>query len=127
VHWRFATAPGWVAPASWWRSFNPLVRISQRFAAIYALMMADSDWFGHYEFTLPTAAVVSGSVIEDIGGASDLTPAERRGRNYTNTPWDHRMKPGTFVWRPPRAYYFHERPETFEAADMLYHPVKVDG
>ena len=48
----------------------------------------------------------------------------RRPPLYDNTPTDPYLCPGTFVFRPARSAYFHERPEDFPAADRLYHPVK---
>jgi hypothetical protein len=66
--WSEASAPEWVDRADFLRGFHPLMRLSRRFAHRYAVMMADSTWRGHYEFTIPTAAIASGSSIKDLGG-----------------------------------------------------------
>jgi hypothetical protein len=64
-------------------------------------------------------------VVEDIGGDGPLTPPGRRHANYLNTPSDPELSPGTFVWRPAREHYFHERPDEFDLPGRLYHPVKA--
>ncbi|WP_091077358.1 hypothetical protein [Microlunatus sagamiharensis] len=124
--WPRASAPPWVDEGSFLRAFHPLMRLSRSFAQSYALMMSDRDWQGHYESTLPTAALASGARIADIGGHGSWTPDERRGRFYLNTPSDYRLSPGTLVWRPHRSHYFHERPDDFGQQRLLHHPVKAD-
>lgn len=87
--------------------------------------MRDPAWRGHYEFTFPTAALVSGFEVQDIGGRGPFTPPARRNLNYENTPDSDYLDPGTFQWRPSRPGYFHEAPEIFEKGNMLYHPIKA--
>lgn len=111
--WTSAAAPSWVPPESRLRAFHPVLRLSRMFARTYASMMADSRWAGHYEFTIPTAAKAAGMRIVDIGPG-----------HYDNTPEHPYLSPGTFVWRPSRAHYFHEHPDDFEQPDRLHHPVK---
>ena len=124
--WPRASAPGWVDRAQHVRGFHPVLRLSRAFAEEYALMMADEDWQGHYEFTLPTAALASGARLADLGGHGSFTPPQRRGRIYTNNPDDYRLHPGSFVWRPSRPHYFHEEPSGSEQPGLLHHPVKAD-
>jgi hypothetical protein len=108
------------------RAFNPLMRLSRSFALTYAVMMADTRWQGHYEFTIPTAAATSNATLEDLGGDGAFTPRSRRRRNYVNNPSDGRLLPGTFTWRPARSHYFSEQPEAFPQPNKLYHPIKPD-
>jgi hypothetical protein len=124
AHWPAARCPSWVDRRFVHRAFHPLMRLSRSFAGAYALMMLDQAWAGHAEFTLPTAALAAGAVVEDIGGEGPLTPPALRDTNYLNTPSDPDLSPGTFVWRPPRQHYFHERPDEFDLPGRLYHPVK---
>jgi hypothetical protein len=55
---------------------------------------------------------------------SRLVPRRSQRPLYENTPSDPNLGPGTFIFRPARTAYFHERPEEFAAADRLYHPIK---
>jgi hypothetical protein len=53
------------------------------------------------------------------------TGAKRAGPPlYDNTPADRYLGPGSFIFRPARPAYFHERPQDFAAPGRLYHPVK---
>ncbi len=134
--WPMAGAPAEVRPADWFRSFNPILRLSRRFAAAYIAAVESPGWEGHYEFTIPTLARHLGFAIEDVArprlpgplrpGAmlSRLVPQRGRRPLYENTPSDPNLGPGTFIFRPARTAYFHERPEEFAAADRLYHPIK---
>ncbi|PWW03392.1 hypothetical protein DFR52_10172 [Hoeflea marina] len=122
--WSTALVPAEVPPEQLYRGFHPLMRVSRRFAHEYRRSMEDPAWSGHYEFTLPTAALAAGLSVEDIGGSGPLCPEHRRGRNYRSMPRDGSLPSGTFVWRPIRKRYFIERPRDFEVADLLYHPVK---
>jgi hypothetical protein len=108
-----------------YRAFLPLMRISREFAHRYADSVADPAWAGHYEFTIPTAAVSTGLRVEDIGGHGCLCPAWRRNANYRNSSTHWELSPGTFVWRPSRERYYVESPEDFPETDLLYHPVKA--
>lgn len=103
-----------------------MMRLSRSFALTYAVMMADTRWQGHYEFTIPTAAATSNATLEDLGGDGAFTPRSRRRRNYVNNPSDGRLLPGTFTWRPARSHYFSEQPEAFPQPNKLYHPIKPD-
>lgn len=122
--WPQTAAPAHVSPEQIHRAFNPLMRVSRRFAHAYPRSMADPGWVGHYEFTVPTAAIAAGFGVEDIGGNGALCPEERQNRNYRSAQRDGTHPAGTFVWRPARNSYFTERPEDFADADFLYHPVK---
>lgn len=123
-YWPSAQPPADVAQSFWLRAFHPIMRISRRFALWYCEEMRRSDWRGHYEYTLPTAASWGGFQVEDLGGEGALCPPSRRGRNYQNTPDCEFLSPGTFVWRPSWHSYFHESPESFAQPNLLYHPVK---
>jgi hypothetical protein len=60
---------------------------------------------------MATLLDINGMRIEELGGDSAFTPAERRGRFYRINE--------TFRWRPEFSW------ETVAgAADMLFHPVK---
>jgi hypothetical protein len=122
-HWPTARAPAAVKAAHWCHSFNPAMRLSRRFAAAYVDATRSPAWDGHYEFTIPTIARHLGLRLEDMGHAGgrrrDLqTPL------YRSPVVDRTAPPGTFVWRPARPAYFHERPEDFPERNLLYHPVK---
>lgn len=125
-HWPTARAPAGVHRLWRFRAFNPLMRLSRRFALGYVAALRDPDWRGHYEFTLPTIAIANGFTVEDIGGTSRFCPRDRRGRHYTATPDGQTGSPGSFVWRPAIPGYFRDRPELFAGRDLLYHPCKTD-
>ena len=108
------------------RAFLPFFRISRPMLDAYCRALSTGDWGGNYEFLFPTVARAAGLTIGDIGGDGPFTPPTRYGTNYLNTPNHPHLTPGTFVWRPSRNGYFHERPDSFEQRDMLYHPVKPD-
>jgi hypothetical protein len=122
--WASAGSPSWVAEEQWLRSLNPLMRLSRPLVNAYCVAMADPAWRGHYEFTLPTLASVSGFVVEDLGGDGPFTPDARRGRIYVGRTPAGRPDDQTFGFRPVRRRYFHERPEAFPRAGLVYHPVK---
>jgi hypothetical protein len=119
--WPSFAAPEWVDPADHIRGFFPLFRISRDFAHRYAVMMSDPSWTGHYEITIPTAALTAGASLEDLGRPTGLLTPEGRAMNYSGDGYDG---DGTFVFRPVRQQYFHEAPATFEETNRLYHPVK---
>jgi hypothetical protein len=125
-HWNWAKAPDWVREDQMVRSLNPLMRVSRRLLSTYAVAMADEHWQGHYEFTLPTSALVSGARIEDLGNQGSFTPAERRSQIYVGKSPAGRPEALTFGFRPVRDQYFHESPESFPTPGMVYHPVKPD-
>lgn len=122
--WQTARTPDHVRPEHVYRAFLPLTRVSRRLAQQYVRRMNEEGWAGHYEFTIPTVALLSGMTVEDIGGNGNLCPVPRRNRNYSNTPDDGFLSPGTFTCHRFRDSYFLEAPESFEVADMLYHPIK---
>lgn len=126
AHWSSSHAPQGIAEARWWRAFHPICRLSRRFARAYAAAMRKPGWGGHYEFTLPTVAHHFGFRAEDIRATrprwNPFAPPY-----YDNTPGDPGLVPGTFVWRPTRPAYFHERPDQFPARGRLWHPVKPEG
>jgi hypothetical protein len=86
--------------------------------------MSDGAWSGHYEFTLPTAALDAGLVVEDLGGEGSFVPPGRERSVYVGKSPAGRPADLTFGFRPVRHDYFHEKPEAFEHAGLLYHPVK---
>ncbi len=124
-HWPTARAPATVKADDWYRSFNPAMRLSRRFAAAYIAAMQSPAWDGHGEFTIPTIGRHLGLRIEDMAYAG----ARRRRFEtplYRNTPTDPTIGPGTFIWRPAWPAYFHERPEDFPERNRLYHPIKAE-
>ncbi len=123
-HWPRSQAPSWVRDDQWVHSLNPLMRISRGLLNSYAVAMADEEWQGHYEYTLPTSALASGARIEDLGNDGPFTPEERRSRIYVGKTPAGRPDGLTFGFRPVRRRYFHESPESFERPGMVYHPVK---
>ncbi len=125
-YWPTAQTPADVTSTRWHRAFHPIMRLSRKFAEWYRDEMAQRNWRGHYEFTLPTAALWAGFQVEDIGGDGAFCPPERLRRNYSNNPPDENLAPGTFVFRPARTAYFHESPGDFALSHQLYHPVKPD-
>ncbi len=124
THWQRAGAPEWVPEDRWVRSLNPLMRVSRRLVNAYCVAMADGAWRGHYEFTLPTAALAAGLRVEDLGGETAFTPEGRWGTAYVGKTSAGRRPGMTFGFRPVRRHYFEERPETFDHPGMLHHPVK---
>jgi hypothetical protein len=124
THWQRAGSPAWVPEDRWVRSLNPLMRLSRRLVNAYCVAMADEAWRGHYEFTLPTAAVVAGLSVEDLGGDTSFTLEERRGTGYIGRTPDGKPPDMTFGFRPVRRHYFEERPEAFRRPGLLHHPVK---
>jgi hypothetical protein len=126
VHWETARPPPEIPLPQQLRSFNPIMRLSQRFLKAYVEETARRDWPGHTEYTIPTIAAWRGFTIADIGGNGEFCPEDRRGRNYANSSADpYSLSPGTFVFLPHRYAYFHENSGDFPQEDMLYHPVKV--
>jgi hypothetical protein len=124
--WPTSRAPDGLPPANWLRSYNPILRLSRRFAAAYVAAVESGAWEGHYEFTIPTIARHLGFRVEDLAPAA-LLPRwlpRRRPPLYHNTPNDPCLGPGTFIFRPSRPAYFHERPQDFAEPNRLYHPIK---
>lgn len=80
-------------------------------------------WGGHHEVAWPTIASLAGLTLEDIGGDSSFTPAERRGRYYRNSASEWSQFPGTFVYRPSFADRNLFGPEC-HFKGTLWHPVK---
>jgi hypothetical protein len=124
--WRTAAAPPDVPRGRWVRSLNPLMRLSRPALAAYVEAMADGRWQGHYEFTLTTAALHAGLVLQDLGGEGSFVPAGVERSVYVGKSPAGRPPDLTFGFRPVRDHYFHEAPATFEQPGMLYHPVKPD-
>jgi hypothetical protein len=117
AHWKTAAAPATIEAANWYRDFHPIMRSSQRSVRAYVNETLSTDWRGHHEFTIPTAAIHRAMRVADI---------TQGGFNYTNTPRDPDPAPGSLIYRPIRTFDFHERPDTFDQPDLLYHPVKPD-
>lgn len=98
------------------RGFFPVYRLSNRaLARLHDYYRGGSK--GHYECLVPTVLEHAGLAIEDIGGSGSFVRPENRNRFYRNSPLNHGLAPGTFVFRPIMA-----RPGS--EADMLWHPVK---
>lgn len=99
-----------------YRGFFPVVRITRR--GLRELHRAYSEgWSGHHEVVLPTALLLHGAEIEDIGGEGPFVRPDNENRFYTNTPGRTGLGPGTFIYRPPRRWAGLRR-------DKLWHPVK---
>lgn len=124
--WRGAAAPAGVPQERWVRSLNPLMRLTRPLLDAYATAGADPAWQGHYEFVLPTVAREAGLTVEDLGGEGSFVPAGRERSSYVGKSPAGRPRDLTFGFRPVRPHYFHERPDEFEQAGLLYHPVKAD-
>jgi hypothetical protein len=122
--WRSASAPPDVPPERWVRSLNPLFRVTRPVLDAYAEAVADARWEGHYEFTLATAVREAGLRLEDLGGEGSFVPPGRERGVYVGKSPAGRPADLTFGFRPVRHDYFHERPEAFSRAGLLYHPVK---
>jgi hypothetical protein len=122
--WKEATAPDEIRRRQWVRSLNPFMRVSRRLLEVYPQAMADERWAGHYEFTLATAALAAGLVVEDLGGEGSFVPPGRERTTYVGRSPAGRPDDLTFGFRPVREHYFHERPEEFEQPGLVYHPVK---
>lgn len=122
--WRSAGAPPDVPSERWVRSLNPLVRLTRPVLDAYADAVADPRWEGHYEFLLPTVAREAGLRVEDLGGEGSFVPPGRERSTYVGKSPNGRPPDLTFGFRPVRHDYFHEQPESFPLAGMLYHPVK---
>ena len=122
--WPDFAAPEGVSAQQHFRGFFPVTRISRRFMQAYAANV-DRGWSGHFEALYPSLAAATGQVVEDIGGDGPLTPADRRGRFYSNTgghPW---LLPGSFRFRPAvAARYYVPGAAEFPEPDFLWHPVK---
>ncbi|MFZ4551363.1 MAG: hypothetical protein ACOYNB_06030 [Aquabacterium sp.] len=117
--WQHAKAPDALPKARWLRGFLPIMRLSRALVGDYVRAVRDGQWGGHYEFTVPTIASTLGRSLRDVRDRADCQKV-----NYTNTPLDWQLQPGSFVWRPSRANYFHECPREFQTRDVLFHPVK---
>jgi hypothetical protein len=124
--WRTAAAPPYVPAQRWVRSLNPLMRLSRPLLATYVTAMADERWQGHYEFTLASAALDAGLVLEDLGGEGSFVPPGRERSTYVGRWPFVRSRGLTFGFRPVRPRYFHEHPGSFEHPGLLYHPVKPE-
>jgi hypothetical protein len=122
--WRSAAAPPDVPPERWVRSLNPLVRLTRPVLDAYTAAVADPQWVGHYEFILPTVAREAGLRVEDLGGEGSFVPPGRERAVYVGKSPKGRPPDLTFGFRPVRHDYFHEKPDSFPLAGMLYHPVK---
>ena len=122
--WRIARSPAHIPQERWVRSLNPLMRVSRALLEAYVAAMTDDAWRGHYEFTLPTAALDAGLRIEDLGGEGSFVPPGHERSAYIGVSPAGKPADLTFGFRPVRHDYFHEKPEAFEKRGLLYHPVK---
>jgi hypothetical protein len=104
------------------KGFMPFCRLSHALLAACDARYR-TGWNGHCEIIWPTIASLSGLRLEDIGGSSSFTPADRRGRYYQNTPSEWSQFPGTFVYRPCFADRNLFGPQC-HFTGMLWHPVK---
>lgn len=98
------------------RGFFPICRFSNR-----ALAQVHRDYSagagGHQECLMPTLLYQAGLVLEDIGGTGEFVRPGNENRFYRNTPGEHDLSPGSFVFRP----VMHR---TGQEPNMLWHPVK---
>lgn len=125
MHWRWFRVAKEVSPEHHTRSFAPIVRFSRRMLAAYEEAMQQGTWGGHSEAIYPTLARFRGLLIRDLGGHGPFTSPPFIGRNYSNTPGDEALAPGTFVARPALcSSYYEQAPDLFPQRDFLYHPVK---
>lgn len=122
--WRGAAAPSGVPAERWVRSLNPLVRLTRPVLDAYLGAVADPQWQGHYEFTLPTVAREAGLRVADLGGEGSFVPPGLERSVYVGKSPAGRPPDLTFGFRPVRHDYFHEEPASFPLKGMLYHPVK---
>ncbi|TPW26572.1 glycosyltransferase [Martelella alba] len=124
THWPNAVCPQGVHRTMLFRSFNPIMRISKRFAMAYLEALRTQRWKGHYEFLLPSIAANGPFGMEELGGNGRLCPRDRKGKFYTASDRQDLTGPETFVWRPIRDGYYHETPDRFSEKNHLYHPCK---
>lgn len=125
-HWPRVRAPLALTEDQWHRAFLPVMRLSRRMVSAYVREVNARSWIGHYEAIVPTVALALGLRVEDLGGVGRFCPEGRRGRNYTNNIAGPKLTSGSFIFRPVRPRYFHECPQEFDSANLLYHPVKPD-
>lgn len=125
-HWRKHSAPNHIHPFRRFRAFNPLIRLSRRFAISYMDTLEEPGWHGHYEFTLPTIAVNNGFAVEEIGGHWPFCPSSRRGKYYTAPDTQDLKGKASFVWRPIFPALYVDQPDIFPQAGLLYHPCKIE-
>jgi hypothetical protein len=112
-HWRWFKAPANAEPFA---SFVPAARYSRRLIRAYLTETQKKQWSGHYEAIFPTVALAGGMKIGDMFGVGEFAAAHSRAP----------VSVDSFGYRPFRsACYFHEDPQAFPQADMLYHPVKA--
>jgi len=112
-HWRWFKAPPNFEQVV---AFIPAGRLSRRLLKAYVKETRKKLWGGHYEAIFPTVALAYGMGIEDMRASGQFS------RGPENAPVDDL----SFGYRPFRAEsYFHEDPQAFPAANMLYHPVKA--
>jgi hypothetical protein len=125
VFWEWFRSPPEVTAEFHLRSFLPIARFSRRMLELYTKTVRDDRWGGHTESLFPTIAHFNGLLVEDLGGAGPFCPPAWRSKNYDNTPWDERLSPGTFVFRPVTLdRYYHDSALRFSRPGFLYHPVK---
>ncbi|MBD0274834.1 MAG: hypothetical protein ICV73_23270, partial [Acetobacteraceae bacterium] len=116
VFWHSLRGPEALDPKDAICCFMPIHRASR--ASMEALDAAyRAGWTGHCEGAWPTFTARAGLSVADLGGAGPFTPAELRGRFYSNTPNDLLLAPGSFVFKP----VLHR---VGSKKDMLWHPVK---
>ncbi len=94
-----------------------------------ARLSAIDRWYrdggaGHYELTWPSICKTKGLRIEDIGGTGRYTPEHWQGKHYCNTPLEHDLSPGTFVFRPPFEDDLISAHGCEYGQPMLWHPIK---
>lgn len=124
----YADEPDW----SWWKrlersgefpsdiveqcliGFFPICRFSRDGLLFLREEIVRDRWVGHYESLCPSLLHKNGYRIEEIGGRSPFTPAERRGRFYLSSTT---LLRNTHRWRPPLLLWGH-------FPNHLYHPIK---
>lgn len=122
-HWPNFTGPSSLDPATPFRGFFPVVRLSRQFVRTYQSEVPN-EWAGHYEALWPTIALHRGLKVEDIGGYGPLVPAGRRGCWYTNNH-DPALSFGSFRYRPAIASRYYPMSDAQLPKNQLCHPVKT--
>jgi Protein of unknown function (DUF3405) len=123
VHWdSFSSGRETVLPGEQIRAFLPLCRASRRLLEAVD-ERCQQGWAGHPEVLWPTVARVAGFRIEEIGGSSQFTPANRKNSYYFSARIGSRGFLSTFG-----AWPFYSEKSNFQQGlqteGVLWHPVK---
>lgn len=122
-HWLWFGGPASPVAYPALRGFFPILRMSRRFAEVYAAQVSEA-WIGNYEALYPTIAVNCGLAVQDLGGTGPFVPPRRRGRLYSNSD-DPALRTGTFRYRPAVSDRYFPHGLTGSHKDHLWHPIKT--